>query len=358
MIRAATGMHYGASPDPRHAREAVSRAISKLGGHTVGSVLLFLSPAYAFEPQAALREAAKVAGTVQVFGCCAMGLITEEDWVLDAEGASAMVFTPEAGLQALTIMLQRSIEPSSVLTLSSPNAAEIAINQYKHPKFGAVVTDEYGHGPFSLWQSGKIVEHEYSLVAFDPSLDIQFLRADSIAAISAPLQLNKANGFSLEQIELEPAIKNLNRYSQNQGETLCAVSNNNDPNFIERGDYELFHVIGHDADNGTVKLSGSARAGRYLVWAKREPQTAQRNLTKAIESFNNRQPAQPKFGLMFNNISRGPEFYNGKDQDLALFQDAFPSTPLIGFYSNAEIAPNVNDNSAIHHHSSLLALCV
>ena len=136
------------------------------------------------------------------------------------------------------------------------------------------------------------------------------------------------------------------------------MSNNNDPNFIERGDYELFHVIGDDEDNGTVKLSGSVRAGRYLVWAKREPQTAQRNLTKAIESFNNRQPAQPKFGLMFNNISRGPEFYNGKDQDLALFQDAFPSTPLIGFYSNAEIAPNVNDNSVIHHHSSLLALCV
>ena len=351
-------MHYGASPDPSHAREAVTSAIAKLGSDTIGSVLLFLSPGYAFEPQAALREAAKAAGTLQVFGCCAMGLVGDQDWVLDAEGATAMVFTPEVGLQALNIMLQRSIKPSLVLTLCSPNACELAVNHNNYPKFGAVVTDEYGHGPFSVWQSGQIVEHEYSFMAFDPSLDIQILRADSISPVSAPLQLNKASGFTLEQIELEPAIKNLSRYQQEIGETLCAVSNSNDPNFIEHGDYELFHIVGRDSERGTVTLSGSARAGRYLVWAKREPKIAKQNLQNAIESFKKTHSKPPKFGFMYSNISRGPEFYGGRDQDLGLFQSAFPTTPLIGFYSNAEIAPNKTNNSVVHHHSSLLALCV
>ena len=358
MIKAASGIHYGASADPQHARKAVSNAISKFGGQQVGSLILFLSAGYAYDPQAALREAAKAAGTPQVFGCCAMGLISDQEWVLDAEGATAMVFSAEAGLQAMNVMLQRAIEPSSVLTLCSPNATEIAINQNKLEKFGAVVTDEYGHGPFSLWQSGQIVEHEYTLMAFDPSLNITTLRADSVIPISAPLQLNKSKGFTLEQIELEPALSNLKRYQQDKGETLCAVSNSNDPQFIEHGDYELFHIVGDDIESGTVNLSGSARAGRYLIWAKRDPKTAQSNLQHAIEAYKSDNKTTPKFGLLFNNISRGPEFYGGQDQDLALFQDAFPSTPLIGFYSNAEITPNKSHNAVVHHHSSLLALCV
>jgi len=358
MIKAASGIHYGASPDPDHARQAVSKAVAKLGGEPISSVVLFLSPGYAFEPQEALREAAKVAGTVQVFGCCAMGLICEEEWVLDAEGATAMVFTQEAGLQALNIMRQRAIEPRSVLTLCSPNASEIAMSINDYPKYGAVVTDEYGHGPFSLWQSGKIVEHEYSFMAFDPALDVKLIRADSIESISSPLQLNKANGFTLEQIELEPALRNLERHQQDVGEVLCAVSNSNSSNFIERGDYELYHIVGNDPKLGTVNLSGTVRAGRYLVWARRQAETAKSNLEAAIQAHKQSHSSEPRFGFMFNNISRGPEFYGGRDQDLALFQEAFPSTPLIGFYSNAEIAPNKQYNGVIHHHSSLLALCV
>ena len=78
MIKAASGIHYGASADPQHARKAVSKAINKFGGQQVGSLILFLSAGYAYDPQAALREAAKAAGTPQVFGCCAMGLISDQ----------------------------------------------------------------------------------------------------------------------------------------------------------------------------------------------------------------------------------------------------------------------------------------
>lgn len=358
MIKAASGISYGANAEPRYARQAVQQATEKLGGQQVAAVILFLTVGYAFEPQTALREAAKAAGTPQIFGCCAMGLISEQEWVLDAEGATAMVFTADVGLQALNVMLQRSVNPNSVLTLCSPNAVEIAVNQNKYTKFGAVVTDEYGHGPFSLWQSGQIVEQECSFMAFAPTLDIKLLRTDSITAVSAPLQLNKSKGFTLEQIELEPAITSLNRYQQEVGETLCAVSNSNDPNFIENGDYELFHVIGGDANLGTVSLSGSARAGRYLVWAKRDPQTSKANVQSSIQRFKQENKTTPKFGFTFTNISRGPEFYGGTDQDLALFQEAFPSTPLIGFYSNAEIIANKSNNTVVHHHSYLLALCV
>jgi len=97
--RVATGASYGATAKDEYAREAVHKALSKMRPCTVGSVLLFLSSAYAHNPQNAIKEAAKAAGTPQVFGCCAMGLLTEEEWMLDVEGAVAMVFPQEYGLQ-------------------------------------------------------------------------------------------------------------------------------------------------------------------------------------------------------------------------------------------------------------------
>ncbi len=359
MNKAASGLHYGASPSVEHARLAVQSAMSKLGDQTVASVLLFLSAGYAYEPQAAIREAAKCAGTLQVFGCCAKGLITDQEWLIDAEGAAAMVFTESAGLQALNILEQQGKAVNQVLTLTSPNAADIALSSTNKTQLGAVVTDEYGHGPFSLWQSGQIVEREYSHLGFAPEQELNFIRSDAIAAISAPLQLNKANHFTLEQIELEPALSNLGRYQQEVGELLCAVSSSNDPGFIQQGDYELYHVIGGNADMGTVSLSGSVRAGRYLVWARREPSTAQENLQFELDQFQAQHKKAPEFAIMFSNISRGAEFFGGKDKDLELFQSSFPDTPLLGFYSNAEIAPSTQlKQSVCHHHSALFVLGV
>ncbi len=359
MNKAATGLHYGASPSVEHVTLAVQQAIHNLGQQAISSVLLFLTPGYAFEPQAAIREAAKCAGTLQVFGCCAVGLITEQEWVLDAEGASAMVFSQDAGLQALSVLEQQGHLVEQVFTLSSPNALDIALNSAGRAAYGAVVTDEYGHGPFSLWQSGQIVEREYCHLAFTPKQPIEVIRADAIEAISAPLQLNKANHFTLEQIELEPALTSLSRYQQEVGEVLCAVSNSNDPAFIRHGDFELFHVVGGDAEMGTVSLSGSVRAGRYLVWARREPKTAEENFQRELEAFSASKSSRPEFALMFSNISRGPEFFGGQDRDLSHFQQVFPNTPLLGFYSNAEISPNTELNLGVcHHHSALLAFGV
>ena len=88
----ASGLSYGALPHDEHARRAVSQAMQKMQGDTIGSVLLFLTTGYASQPQRAITEAARAAGTPQVFGCCAVGILNESEWLLDAEGAVALVF--------------------------------------------------------------------------------------------------------------------------------------------------------------------------------------------------------------------------------------------------------------------------
>jgi len=59
---------------------------------------------------------------------------------------------------------------------------------------------------------------------------------------------------------------------------------------------------------------------------------------------------------MFPNIGRGPEFFNGQDRDLEMFQDLFPDTPLIGFYGNGEIAPGHQLGGLIHRYTTVFSL--
>ena len=145
----ATGSSYGAIAHKEHARTAVQNALAQMGSNldtaNIGSVLLFLSSAYAHDPQAAIKEAAKAAGTPLVFGCCAVGLMTERERFLDAEGAVAMVFPRGLGLQPLKVMQQQGLDTQLTLNLSSPNAGAMATQIESPPQVGAITTDEFGH---------------------------------------------------------------------------------------------------------------------------------------------------------------------------------------------------------------------
>ena len=157
----ATGISYGAIADDEHAKVAVQRAMAKLPNTRVASVLLFLTSTFAHNPQNAIKLAAIAAGTTQVLGCCATGLISEEDWLLDGEGAVAMIFSNDFAMTPQSLVPHSDQANATFLCLTSPNAAQMAIHSLDTGRtIGALSSDEYGHGPFSIWQSGKISEQE------------------------------------------------------------------------------------------------------------------------------------------------------------------------------------------------------
>lgn len=359
--RVATGSSYGALPDDDHARLAVERALKKVDDTTIGSVLLFLSSAYAHAPQQAIKNAAKAAGTPQVFGCCSMHLLTEEEWLMDVEGAVAMVFPRDIALQPLTVMQRLNLEPSCVVTLSSPNASTIAVNSTNKRQVGAISSDEYGHGPYSVWQSGRIEEHEFSLSAFPSNLEAHIVVADSIKRLSDNQQINLAQAHSLRQVNQQRALDSLPAELQKMAlsqpyNLLCAISENNDVTSLDNGNFKLHHLVSADASTGEVQLSGRPKAGRHLFWALRDPDEAERSMQQQLLSLKQKLGSEPVFALMFPNIGRGPEFFNGADKDLDCFQAAYPDTPLIGFYGNGEITPGVNNKGLIRRYSTVLAV--
>ncbi len=361
-----TGLSYGAIANNEHARDAVIRARQQLPANsTIGSVLLFLTSAYAHNPQQAIKEAAIAAGTPQVFGCCAMGLLTDQEWLLDVEGAVAMVFPQHLSMHALSVLQQQGITPNAILTLTTPNAATIAVNTVDINQIGSIATDEYGHGPFSVWQSGRIVEREFSLTAFPKHLQQVIKIADGVKRISPIMQINRSDGHSLIEVGQQSAIDSLLSNLPNNLQAiglkqpyglLCGVSENNDRASIEQGHYKLHHIVSSNNEKQQIHLSGSAKAGRHLFWAVRDQQHAQDTLHEQLIQARDELKQTAKFGLLFPNIGRGAEFFNGRDRDLELFNEIFPDIPLIGFYGNGEIAPGHKLAGLIHRYSAVFSV--
>lgn len=372
--RVATGNSFGAHADESHAYQAVQNARLRLPEQTIGSVFLFLTTGYAQQPQAAIKQAVTAAGTPLVSGACAVSIVTEDEWLFDVEGAVAMVFPQDYCWHPLALARHAAAAIQSSLCISSPNAVRIAINSVAQQQFGVVVSDNYGHGPFSVWQSGRIEEQEYCHSVFhnghagehqQTAKPVHYVGlASGVVQLSPTQQINITDASHIVQLGEQSASENLfsnlpaalhARCRRHPSSILAAVSNSPAPCGLAGNDFTLLHLMDIDEQQGRIQLSAEVKAGRHLFWALRDPQQAQKTLRDELLQARAALQNEPQFALFFPNISRGAEFYEGRDYELELFKEIFPGLPMVGLYGHAEIFPHAN-NTAIHHHATLFAI--
>ena len=117
-MKVATSIILGNKATPALVAEAVSIAMLKADITVASSVLLLLTSEFADDPQPAISAAAKASNCMQVFGCSATGIFTEEEWVLDSPAAAVMVFSGDISIQTA-----KYYQPDqTLLTISAPNA--------------------------------------------------------------------------------------------------------------------------------------------------------------------------------------------------------------------------------------------
>lgn len=147
----ATGLAIGSQPRPELAQRAVREAMHKAGLEVANSVLLFLTSEFARDPLPGIKAAGKAASCVQIVGCSAPGIFTEQDWVLDAPAVAAMVFGGDFSLTSVHAPQATDL----LMALTAPNAINITWLAGPGLRFGGVSGDATGQGPFSVWHSSK-----------------------------------------------------------------------------------------------------------------------------------------------------------------------------------------------------------
>ena len=371
-MKVATGLAIGKSALPELAAQAVEMAMEKAEITQPSSVLLFLTSEFAADPQSAIKAAAKAASCTQIIGCSATGIFTEEDWVIDSPAVAAMVFSalnfshpkPEATYSNFLLTLTA---PNAINTtwLNSAGVNSTGSNQAglnnKYARFGGVSGDAIGHGPFSVWQNGKGTTQGYCEVMLN-STTMAVAASHGLKIISSPRKITAMKGNDLLQLASQPALATLSSAWQKYGKTtdtppyhqLMAVYANK-ASALERGEYSLASIIIENADEASVTLTKSLQVGEWLSWAIRDVDAAQVDIVKTAGELRQQLGIEPEFAMLFSCLGRGPYFYNGQDQDLALLKTLFPKLPIIGFYGNGEIAP-INGTNELLQYSAVLGL--
>ena len=361
-MKVATGLAIGTSPSAELAAKAVESAMLKANIHAPSSVLLFLTSEFAADPQSAIKAAAKAASCTQIIGCSATGIFTEEDWVIDSPAAAVMVFSDLNFGHASDNM------NDLLLTLTAPNAINTTwlnssgLNN-AGSRFGGVSGDALGQGQFSVWQNGKGNTQGYCEVTL-ANTHAAVAASHGLQLISSPRRVTKADGNDLLSLANLPALSTLFSACKKQ---YVAIDNDDIPyhqliavyankaSAIERGEYNLASLIIANHDKDSITLTKPLKEGDWLSWAIRDVDAAQIDIVKTASILKRQLDVEPEFALLFSCLGRGPFFYNGSDQDLALIKTLFPDLPIIGFYGNGEIAPIAGKNELLQY-SAVLGL--
>lgn len=357
-MRVATGLAIGQEAGPALAREAVAQAMQAADLTIANSVLLFLTSEFARDPIPALRAAAAAASCMDVMGCSALGIFTEQNWVVDAPAAAAMVFGGDARLlPAANPQLGQSL-----LALTAPNGINITWLSRPGARFGGVSGDATGQGPFSVWQHGKGVPRGHCEALMD-GVQSAIGTSHGVRILSQPKPVTAVHGYDLVFLDGKPALESLRR--------ACGVRHAGDDAMLPmhrlmlgiadskasamHGNYRLAALVCANEAERSVTLATRLEPGQLVFWLLREPDAAQRDLEETVLRLQGQLEQPPSFGLLFSCLGRGPYFYNGVDRDLELMRELLPGMPLIGFYGNGEIAP-VNGVNELLQYSAVLGL--
>lgn len=357
-MKVATGLATHPSASEDLAYQAVSAAMEKAGLSIASSVLLFLTPEFARDPQPALRAAARAASCTQIIGCSAAGIFTDQDWVLDAPAAAAMVFGTGISL------LPAHAEQGLLLTLAAPNAIHTEWLDKPGRRFGGVSGDATGQGPFCVWQGGRVAQAGRCEVRIQGARGVVGVSQGIRPLSQQPFEITRSNDFDVQTLAGQPALNVLMRelpLELRDGEKLplhlvmAGITYGDPATAIAEGRFRSAPIIAVDPQQGSVTLSVRPAPGEQLFWAMRQPLAAESDMRLMAETLQQDLQGMPDFGLCFPCMGRGPYFYGGVDLDLQIMKKRFPGMPLIGFYGNGEFAP-FNGHNQLFQYAAVLGL--
>ncbi|QNM97498.1 FIST C-terminal domain-containing protein [Chitinimonas koreensis] len=329
----ASGLAQSTRPSPQLAAQAVEQALQRLERPRADAVLLFLSADFAQDPRPALVAAARAGQTLAVTGCTALGVLTEDDWVLDAPAACAL---------AIADMNAAGDEPPAPrLTLAAPNTLDLGWLEQGPQRFGGVAGDATGLGPYKVWRHGQLAGDGRCELAL-PGAQVHV--SLGLSQVGRPFQVTETDGFDLRTLDGRMASATLRRSLDPLPPlhelALAVLDDDGRPS----GCWPLVSLN----PDGSVTVAARLTPGMRVAWMGRSAAAALDEL-RAIA----RQPT-PAAALMFSCGSRGPALHGGLDAEWQALVGAWPATPLAGFYGNAQIA-TLGASTRLLHQSVVVA---
>ncbi len=119
----------------------------------------------------------------------------------------------------------------------------------------------------------------------------------------------------------------------------------------DTGDYLVRNLLAIDPGRGWLVLGDEVASGDPILFCRRDPQSARRDLVRMVEQLAGRLSGPPKAGIYVSCIARGAALFGEVGVETGLIREALGDFPLIGFFANGEIS-----RDRLYGHTGVLTL--
>lgn len=120
----------------------------------------------------------------------------------------------------------------------------------------------------------------------------------------------------------------------------------------DTGEFMVRNILGIDTDRGWIAIGDhTVLVGDPIGFVRSDPVCARANMDRMLDDLKSRITSQPKGGVYFSCVTRGPLMFGTSGEEARMIRAALGPIPIVGFYGNGEIF-----NSRLHQYSSVLVL--
>ncbi|MGH7031771.1 MAG: FIST signal transduction protein [Stellaceae bacterium] len=119
----------------------------------------------------------------------------------------------------------------------------------------------------------------------------------------------------------------------------------------DTGDYLVRNVMAIDPGRGWVVLGAEIAAGDPILFCRRDPDSARRDMARMVRQLAGRLNGPPKAGIYVSCVARGAALFGEPAVETELIREGLGDFPLIGFFANGEIS-----RDRLYGHTGVLTL--
>ena len=119
----------------------------------------------------------------------------------------------------------------------------------------------------------------------------------------------------------------------------------------DTGDYLVRNLVAIDAGRGWLVLGAEVAAGDRIVFCRRDPESAKRDMSRMVRQLSGRLSGPPKAGVYVSCVARGAALFGAPGVETGLIRETLGDFPLIGFFANGEIS-----RDRLYGHTGVLTL--
>jgi small ligand-binding sensory domain FIST len=119
----------------------------------------------------------------------------------------------------------------------------------------------------------------------------------------------------------------------------------------DTGDYLVRNLLAIDPSRGWLVLGAEVAAGDAILFCRRDPESARRDMVRMVRQLAGRLNGPPKAGVYVSCVARGAALFGDAGVETSLIREHLGEFPLIGFFANGEIS-----RDRLYGHTGVLTL--